>query len=529
MSSRTRSRRSDRSSPARFRRWTLIVILFYLDYATRHFFGRGDLAGVKTIHFARWVFIDGKRRMFFASNYDGSLESYMDDFIDKVAWGLNLVFSNGVGYPRTSWLVRGGARDELAFKDYLRVHQVPTRVWYSAYDRLTALNIQQNERIRAGLRGERRRASVGRGRCERSISPTSRACSPAATATCERPRSCCSGSRMPAAARRWLGDTAGAITSSEARPDDRALNLAFTSSGLAQLGLPEAALAMFSNEFVAGMTTRAPLAHSGRPRRERAGAMGVGRPERPAGRHRAALSTPGTTPACSGSRRSTRERSRRRARAAPPPGDVATSTTSSRSASATGSRSRSSRGSRKTGPPETTVRAGEFLLGYPNEYDLLHGPAAARPAADPRGTLPRDAAGLRPRRPRAQRQLPRPPPAAAGRARLLALRRRRDAARRRHAATRRRGVRLAAKMVGRWPSGAPLALAPDADDPRLAERERLRLPRARPARSPLPGRLAHPPLPPARLPRSAAGKRATRGRSTAATASCAEAANTGRR
>jgi hypothetical protein len=139
--------------PGRFRLWTLVVILFYLNYATRHFFGRGDLAGVKTIHFARWVFIDGKRRVFFASNYDGSLESYMDDFIDKVAWGLNLVFSNGVGYPRTSWLVFGGARDELAFKDYLRVHQVPTRVWYPAYDRLTARNIQQNERIRAGLGG----------------------------------------------------------------------------------------------------------------------------------------------------------------------------------------------------------------------------------------------------------------------------------------------------------------------------------------------------------------------------------------
>jgi hypothetical protein len=138
--------------PSRFRRLTLVVSLFYLDYATRHFFNRGNLSGVKTIHFARWVFIDGKRRMFFASNYDGSLESYMDDFIDKVAWGLNLVFSNGVGYPRTSWLVRGGARDELAFKDYLRVHQVPTGVWYSAYDRLTSLNIQQNERIRAGLR-----------------------------------------------------------------------------------------------------------------------------------------------------------------------------------------------------------------------------------------------------------------------------------------------------------------------------------------------------------------------------------------
>jgi hypothetical protein len=139
--------------PSTFRRLTLKVILFYLDYATRHFFNRADLSGVKTIHFARWVFIDDKRRMFFASNYDGSLESYMDDFIDKVSWGLNLVFSNGVGYPKARWLVFGGCRDELAFKDYLRVHQVPTRVWYTAYGGLTALNVRQNERVRAGLRG----------------------------------------------------------------------------------------------------------------------------------------------------------------------------------------------------------------------------------------------------------------------------------------------------------------------------------------------------------------------------------------
>jgi hypothetical protein len=139
--------------PSKFRRATLNVIMFYLAYAARHAFANGNLAGVKTIHFARWVFIDDRRRMFFASNYDGSLESYMDDFIDKLAWGLNLVFSNGVGYPRARWLVFGGCRDELAFKDYLRVHQAPTRVWYSAYGDLTALNVQENERVRAGLRG----------------------------------------------------------------------------------------------------------------------------------------------------------------------------------------------------------------------------------------------------------------------------------------------------------------------------------------------------------------------------------------
>ena len=146
--------------PGAFRLLTLRAILFGLNYTTRHIFNRGDLSGVKTIHFARWVFIDDKRRMFFASNYDGSMESYMDDFIDKVAWGLNLVFSNGVGYPKTNWLVFGGAQDELAFKDYLRVHQVPTHVWYSAYGDLTALNIAA-ERADPRRPARRRRAEVG--------------------------------------------------------------------------------------------------------------------------------------------------------------------------------------------------------------------------------------------------------------------------------------------------------------------------------------------------------------------------------
>jgi hypothetical protein len=75
----------------------------------------------------------------------------MDDFIDKVAWGLNAVFSNGVGYPKTNWLILNGAKNEQAFKNYIRVHQIATQVWYSAYDRLTALNIANNASIRAGL------------------------------------------------------------------------------------------------------------------------------------------------------------------------------------------------------------------------------------------------------------------------------------------------------------------------------------------------------------------------------------------
>jgi hypothetical protein len=137
--------------PGWFRLLTVRAVLIAIDYSVRHIFNREDLAGVKTIHFARWILIDGYRRAIFASNYDGSLESYMDDFIDKLAWGLNASFSNGVDYPRTNWLIFDGAKDEQAFKHYIRVHQIPTQFWYSAYDRLTALNIANNARIRLGL------------------------------------------------------------------------------------------------------------------------------------------------------------------------------------------------------------------------------------------------------------------------------------------------------------------------------------------------------------------------------------------
>jgi hypothetical protein len=137
--------------PGLFRRSTITFVLWLLDYTARHIYYRGHLARVSTIHFARWVFLDQKRRLFFASNYDGSLDSYMDDFINKVAFGLNVVFSNGVGYPRSNWLVLGGAKDEQKFKYFIRRHELATEVWYDAHPGLTISDLERNTRIRQGL------------------------------------------------------------------------------------------------------------------------------------------------------------------------------------------------------------------------------------------------------------------------------------------------------------------------------------------------------------------------------------------
>lgn len=137
--------------PGPFARRVAAGALWLINFATPILYPRANLARIRTIHCARWVFLDGKRRLLFASNYDGSYESYMDDFVNKVAFGLNLAFSQGLNWPRTCLLLWGGAEHEQEFKNYQRRHTLPTEVWYKAYPGLALNDIARNTRIRQGL------------------------------------------------------------------------------------------------------------------------------------------------------------------------------------------------------------------------------------------------------------------------------------------------------------------------------------------------------------------------------------------
>ena len=137
--------------PGWFRLTTEKVILYAINWFARHVFTRGSLARIGTIHFAHWVLLDQGRRAFFCSNYDGGHEAYMDDFINKAGFGLNLSFSSGIGYPTTNWLLARGAWLEQDFKRFQRRHQIPTDVWYKAYPGLTAHDLARNSRIRNGF------------------------------------------------------------------------------------------------------------------------------------------------------------------------------------------------------------------------------------------------------------------------------------------------------------------------------------------------------------------------------------------
>jgi hypothetical protein len=137
--------------PLWFRKAILRGVLNLSSMSSKWVFLEGKLGKIESIHFARWALVDGGRRLLFFSNFDGSWESYLGEFVDREHAGLTSVWSNCVGFPRTSYLSGGGAADEERFKAYSRASQVPTGVWYSAYKNLTVDNINQNSRIRLGL------------------------------------------------------------------------------------------------------------------------------------------------------------------------------------------------------------------------------------------------------------------------------------------------------------------------------------------------------------------------------------------
>jgi hypothetical protein len=95
----------------------------------------GSLTGVSTIHFVRWLLLDDGQRLMMVSDYDGSWESYIDEFAELILSGLDAIWEGSDGYPPD------GARDLPAFKQFLRSHQVPSEVFYSAYPEETVLNI----------------------------------------------------------------------------------------------------------------------------------------------------------------------------------------------------------------------------------------------------------------------------------------------------------------------------------------------------------------------------------------------------
>ena len=90
-------------------RWfTSRLVFWIIGLAATRYFKPGFLSNIATIHFARWVTVPNQRDVLFMSNYGGSWESYLEDFITKAHEGLTAIWSNSVGFPRTENLFQLG-------------------------------------------------------------------------------------------------------------------------------------------------------------------------------------------------------------------------------------------------------------------------------------------------------------------------------------------------------------------------------------------------------------------------------------
>jgi Dyp-type peroxidase family len=120
----------------------------------------------------------------------------------------------------------------------------------------------------------------------------------------------------------------------------------------------------------------------------------------------------------------------------------------------------------KVGSPDNTVKAGEFILGYPNEYSLLTETPTVGPEHDPQQQLPDGPDGSRDLGCNGSYVV----------FRQLAQNVQEfwqfidQATQQGGTSDPEARLKLAAKMVGRWPSGTPLVESPDQDNPALADK-----------------------------------------------------------
>jgi|GEM_PF-678363 len=117
----------------------------------RTVFRDGELGSMRTIHFAHWALIENGNRLLFLSNFDGTWESYLDDFTVKASKGVNLAWSQCIGFPFVRFLMFGGAESGALFKNWARHSMTKTLFWYSAYPDLTVEMIHRNNRVTKGL------------------------------------------------------------------------------------------------------------------------------------------------------------------------------------------------------------------------------------------------------------------------------------------------------------------------------------------------------------------------------------------
>lgn len=143
------------------RRWAKWAAFKLLSFAAKYGYVNGVLGSIPTIHFAHWTSLNKRRRLLFVSNFDGSWQSYLDDFTLKAQRGLTLAWAHGKGLPRSQFMLGGGAAHGPEFIDWARRSMVPNLAWFNAYPHLSICNINRNSVLRRAIAEDREQNNAG--------------------------------------------------------------------------------------------------------------------------------------------------------------------------------------------------------------------------------------------------------------------------------------------------------------------------------------------------------------------------------
>jgi hypothetical protein len=119
------------------------------------------LLTLSMIHYARWVILSPRdfprlsatqpretlrySYMLFFSNFNGSWDQYVDSFSAAIPSGLNLLWWQNVGWPKSV--------PEQPFHRYVNHNQLWTNHYYNAYPMAASNDVKAAEHVRSGLLG----------------------------------------------------------------------------------------------------------------------------------------------------------------------------------------------------------------------------------------------------------------------------------------------------------------------------------------------------------------------------------------
>ena len=97
---------------------------------------------IGTVHDLRFVIFDNDSRVIFASTFDGTWDTYIDDFGTRIPDEIDLLFHECEGYP-------GIHSPDI--KDWIVSHQVTATAFYSAYPNASVRDVWKALKTKTAL------------------------------------------------------------------------------------------------------------------------------------------------------------------------------------------------------------------------------------------------------------------------------------------------------------------------------------------------------------------------------------------